>query len=352
MIRPSPEFKTWIYGRSTFETEERAAELVDYLLASSFAPNRFGSHEPLRRLMPEGVGQAISLIVSRAEQEFDPDRVVSMTLFERTDCPQCHHRVSWSRLPHRAFEISSYRVEEGFVRQPEDLTNWMDFASGLLDLHKSWYALFALDVETHQKNFLTWHTRHPRALDPAKGVVGGRGVGLELAEGIPGVYWGNYLGPFYVEWFGRERLDTTPCVEKRWLDTGGIFFTTAPTPFEWDTSEARQLQQAVKEHLGTDAFFDIETVRQVLSELEPIPERIKPEQLQPPRRVPEFPFKVEPPRPRSLEAEVEEVRRYFEEQGFILEGFEEGVLRFRDAKGGVTHITFEPDRKVEYWPKS
>lgn len=353
MAKPSLEFRTSIYTRATFDTEDRARALVNYLLASPrFAPDRFGAYEPLRRLTPDRVEKAISLIVSRAEQERDPDRVQSLTLFECSRRPRCNYYVSWARLPHRAFEISGYQVEDDFVRHVENLAGWLDFVFGLLHLHEAWYALFALGVETHEKNFLTWRKQHPRAVDPAKGIVKESGAGLELTEGIPGVYWGNYLGPFYVKWFGRDRFDSLPCVEKRWLDTGGIFFTTAPTPFDWDTSEARQLQQAIKKHLGTDAFFDIETVRQVLTELEPMPERIKPEQLQPPRRVPEFPFEVEAPRHRSLEADVEEARRYFEEQGFILEGFEGGVLTFRDAKGGVTHITFQPDRKVEYWPKS
>jgi|GEM_PF-1755498 len=352
MIEPSPEFRTWIYTRTTFDTEDRARALVNYLLASPrFAPDHFGAYEPLRRLTPDRVEQTISLIVSRAKQERDPGRVLSITLFERSRHPRCNHDVSWARLPHRAFEISGYRVEDDFVRHAENLADWLDFVFGLLHLHEAWYALFALGVETHEKNLLTWRKQHPRAVDPAKGIVKESGAGLELTESIPGVYWGNYFGPFYVEWFGRERLDTLPCVEKRWLDTGGIFFTTAPTPFDWDTPEARQLQQTVKEHLGADAFFDIETVRQVLAELEPIPEYIKPEQLQPPRRVPDFPFKIESPQRRSVEEEMEDARRYFEGQGFTFESVEESTMIFQDDKGGIVQITFGPAGKVEYWPK-
>ena len=110
----------------------------------------------------------------------------------------------------------------------------------------------------------------------------GGGIGVKLEEGIPGVFWGNYFGPFYVDWFGREKFDDLPCVEKRWLDSGGIFFTTAATPFEWNTPAARQMQQAVKDHLGREAFFDSETVIARVRQLEPIPDYSEPEQFQSP----------------------------------------------------------------------
>lgn len=236
------------------------------------------------------------------------------------------------------------------MRQASVLAEWRSFVSGLLDLHEAWYALLALGTETHKKNFLGWRGQHPRAADPARGVEGGRGVGLELTEGIPGVYWGNYMGPFYVEWFGREKLESLPCVEKRWLGTGGLFFTTARTPFEWDTPEAAQVQQAAKNHLGADAFFDIDAVRRALAELEPLPEPLEPEQLQPPRRVPAFPFKIEAPSRKPLAEQIEEARRHFEGEGFTYVGFEKGVLTFRDQSGGLTRVTVGGAGRVEYWP--
>lgn len=349
---PSPEFNVDIYSRAAFDTEERAKEVVNHLLSClRFAPNRFGQYDPLRRLTLERVEQVVLLIMNRTGQERDPERVFSNVHFERTRYPKCSYRVAWARLPHRAFEISWYIVEEDFIRAPSHLAEWLEFAFGLLRLHEAWYARFCLDMEGLQKNFLTWRKRHLRAENPHEGVEGARGVGVELEKGIPGVYWGNYFGPFYVDWFGREKFETLPCVEKRWLDTGGIFFTTAPTPFDWDTPEARQLQQAVKEHLGADAFFDIETVRWLIRELEPIPETMAPEQFQPPRRVPEFPFKVEPPRYKSVEEEIEEARRYFEGQGYTCVGVEGRTVTFHDGKGGILRVTVGPGGTVAYQPK-
>lgn len=352
MLTPSTDLTVLAYTRATFDTEERARKILDYLLRSPhFAPDRFGEYDPLRRLTTKTLDKAVSLIVNQIGQDLDPERVRSDVFFERTLSPKCDYRVAWERLPHVAFTLNWYHIEQDYVKQPELLSEWIEFTFGLIELQQAWYARFALGVEEDAKNLMSWWTQHPRARDPEKGVENEGGVGIKLEKGIPGVYWGNYFGPFYVQWFGREKFETVLCAEKRWLDTGGIFFTTASTPFDWDTPEARQLQQAVKKHLGADAFLDIETVRQVLAELEPIPEHMEPEQFQPPRRVPEFPFKVELPRRKSMEEEAEEARRFFEGQGFTLVSFEERSLVFQDQKGNVAWVTVGPGGKVEYQPK-
>lgn len=344
-----PNFKVSIKSRATFDTEERAKEVVNYLLAHPrFAPDYFGEYEPLRRLTSRRITEAIETVMNRAGQKLNPERVFSEVLFQRTQPPRCAYLVGWDRLPHVAFSTSFYNVEKEFVREATGLEEWLAFVFGLLRLHEAWYAKFALPEESASKHELSWRVQHPRVQE---GIERRSAAGVFLEKGIPGVYWGNYFGPFYVEWFGRAKFETLPCVEKRWLDTGGIFFTTAPTPFDWDTPEARQLQQAVKEHLGADAFFDIETVRQKVRALEPLPEDLHPDELMPSRRIPEFPFKVEAPRYKSIEEEIEEARRYFTGQGYEEIGVEGRTITFRDARGGILRVTVGPGGTVAYQPK-
>ena len=179
------------------------------------------------------------------------------------------------------------------------------------------------------------------------------GVGVKLEEGIPGVFWGNYFGPFYVDWFGRGKFDDLPCVEKRWLDTGGIFFTTAATPFDWNTPAARQMQQAAMEHLGRDAFFDSETVFARVRQLEPIPHNFEPEQFQTPRRLPDFPFKVTPPHNQTMpvEEQLADARQTFEGQGYTLIEESEKTLLFRDEEGGMLRVTVGVGGSIEFLPQ-
>ena len=343
-----PVFRVTIESRATFVTEERATELVDYLLAHPrFAPDYFGEYEPLRRLTPRRLAEVIDAVMNRPKLQADPERVFSLVLFARTQAPRCSYEVRWDRLPHIAFSASFYRVEQEFVRDPAGLEEWLAFTFGLLRLHAAWYASFELPEEGAAKHVLTWRVQHPRV----PGGVERRGAaGVFLEKGIPGIYWGTYFGPFYVDWFGRERFETLPCVAKRWLDTGGIFFTTAPTPFEWDTPQARQRQQAIKEQLGAEAFFDLEAVRQQVRALEPLPEGLDPERLLPPRRVQPFPFTVEPPRYRSIPEELAAARRHFTGQGYREVGVAGRTITFRDARGGILRVTVGPGGTVAYQP--
>ena len=353
MIQIFPELVVTIYSRVAFDTEERAKEMVNYLLAHPrFAPDRAGEYEPLRRLTPARFEQAVASLVNRAGQERNPERVFSDHIFARKRRPSCSFSVQWARLPHVAFRLSSYSVEDKFIQKAEHLNEWLSFAVGLLDRHEAWYASYALHEESQRKNFLEWFFLRRQVGDQKIAGKRGSGVGVELERGIPGVYWGNYFGAFYVGWFGREKFKELPCVEKRWLENGGIFFTTAPTPFDWNTPAARQIQQAVKEHLGEDAFYDFEIVRSSVLELEPIPDRMRPEQFQTPRRVPDFPFKVSPPHSQTkpIEEQLAYARQAFESQGYTLIEEDGCTLLLRDESGGILRVTVGEGGSIEFLP--
>ena len=355
MIQILPELALDIYSRVAFDTEERAREMINYLLAHPrFAPDRAGEYEPLRRLTPERIEEAVASLVNRAGQERKPDRVFSDYIFARKRRPSCSFSVRWDRLPHVAFTLSWYSVEDEFVKKTEHLNEWLNFTVGLLDRHEAWYARYALDAESHVKNFLEWRTTGGRAPSPKYRVTGmSRGVGMKLERGIPGVYWGNYFSPFYIDWLGRGKFKDLPCVEKRWLDSGGVFFTTAPTPFDWNTPAARQIQQAVKERLGEDAFYDFETVRTCVREREPLPHRMEPEECQPPRRVPDFPFTLSPPHSQTMpiEEQLADARSRFESQGYALIEEDGRTLLFRDESGGMLRVTVGEGGSIESMPK-
>lgn len=354
MLQILPEQGLTIYSRVAFDTEVRAREMVNYLLAHPrFAPDRAGSYEPLRNLTSERVDHAVASLVNRAQQERSPDRVSASHIFERKRKPACLCSVNWERLPHVAFSQSWYTVEGKFIQDERHLDEWLTFAAGLIERHEAWFARYALREESNAKNFLKWRITGRGAPSQKYWVAGSsRGIGMKLENGIPGIYWGNYFGPFYVDWFGRGKFDDLPCVEKRWLETGGIFFTTAPTPFGWNTPEARQMQQSVKEHLGKDAFFDYETVFARVRRLEPIPDNFEPELFQSSRRLPDFPFTVMPPhiQSRPVAEQLARARQAFEGQGYtpIEEG--ERMLLFRDDTGGILRVTVGKGGSIEYLP--
>ncbi len=345
------EFELLIYSRNAFDRVERAKELVDYVLTQPrFAPARATTHDLYSgraSQWDEQMDRSLDKLVPNVERPW------SECIFERSRYPSCKFIVIFGLSPSEPFSISNYRTEERFVRKAVGLEDWLDFASGLLYRHQAWYAAFYLSEEWHAKNYLAWRALYSIVCDRKETLERKAVVGSELEKCVPGVYWGNYFGPFYVDWFGREKFEDLPCVEKLWLDGGGIFFTTASTPFDWNTNEARQLQQAVKEHLGQNAFFDCETVLARVRQLEPIPRYMEPEQFQSPRRLPDFPFTIDPTysQPRPLEEQLADARQTFESHGYTLIEEDECTLLFRDESGGKLRVTVGEGGSIEFLPQ-
>lgn len=343
-------FELLIYSRNAFNTVERAKELVDYVLTQPrFAPARATTHD-----LYSGQASKWGKQMDRSLDKLIPnvERPWSGCIFERSRYPSCNFIVDFGLSLYQPFSISNYRTEERFVRKPEGLEEWLDFVGGLLYRHQAWYAAFHLSEEWHAKNYLAWRALYSTVQDRKEALERKASIGPRLEKGIPGIYWGNYFGPFFVDWFGREKFGDLPCVEKRWLDSGGIFFTTASTPFDWNTNEARQVQQAVKEHLGQNAFFDCETVLASVRQLEPIPRYMEPEQFQSPRRVPDFPFTVSPPHshPRKVEELLADARQAFEGKGYRLIGEDKRTLHFRDNADGILRVTVGEGGSIEFLP--
>jgi len=348
------ELELHIYSRAVFNTEERAEPLLEYLLqAGKFAPQYFGGLPPLRkRFVRDNLPEAVSLLANRGGSEGMFGTTRGEVWMERRKQPKmstCH--IEWVRGPTIPFSRPFYHVNGEYIQKPTHLAAWLDFCWPLLELHNAWFAAICLDGEWNDHNCLVYRQRELPDW-PDGYVMQQGGIGANLQKGIPGVYWGTYFGSFYVDWFGREKFETLPCVEKRELPSGGIFFTTAPTPFGWNEPEARAMQRAVMDHLGADAFFDMQALRAKMSAIdEPVPEDFDARNLVPPHRVPEFPFADEMKvREKSREEKIEEARRYFEHHGFAFEGIEGDEIVFRDDEGGLMRINLT-EKRINHWPK-
>jgi len=80
--------------------------------------------------------------------------------------------------------------------------------------------------------------------------------GVWLGEFLPGIYWINFFGPTYINFFGKERFVSLPTYYKEELQDGGFMVLTAQSPFDYDKSKTKKLEKEIIAHLGSDAFFD------------------------------------------------------------------------------------------------
>jgi hypothetical protein len=82
-------------------------------------------------------------------------------------------------------------------------------------------------------------------------------VGRDLERCLRGVYWANWFGPDYVNFFGQERIQSAPCHRTIRLPDGGFLLVTTPRPFDSERPEGKRAERLLLDHLGADAFFDI-----------------------------------------------------------------------------------------------
>lgn len=343
---------TLIYGRATFNTMDSAREVLGHMLTGGpFTPQYWGAVPPVRNQFDEEqLDDAARLLVNQAGQNLAPDMASGDIFLERRKKPKVQHYVKWKRGSLNPFSKSSYSVSADYLRQERRLSEWLSFMLPLLEIHESYFGALCMYDEWEDHNVLRYKTR--RLPDWPDGYDRMHGAGTELQDGVPGVYWGTYFGPFYVDWFGREKFDDLPAVDKQELPGGGIFFTTADTPFEWNTPDTQARQEAIKQQLGADAFFDIQALRTKMAEMaEPFPEGFDPLSLAPKRWVPEFPFADEmKPREKSREEEIAEARTFFESQGFVFRGLDGDVLVFDGEDGSRMQIDLS-SKLIDHFPE-
>jgi len=309
-----------------------------------FAPDVYGPYEPLRKFTNKDIDKASSMLANESGQKLSPHRIYTSLLFKRQrKKPKTSYSLEWSNLPHKTFDRNYVTTESIIIETKDTFQEWQSYFLELCVHFESWYATCMLESEHIEKHLLNWYVVKPSGIR----VESHRGVGNELYEGIPGVYWGNYFGPFLVNWFGREALMRLPCFSMQWLDTGGVFFTTAEFPDQWNTLSSLAYQKDIKAHLGKEYFFDIHTVKQMLEQLHAIPEAIKPEQLQTNRKVPDYPFEVVKP---THKVNFEEMEKNFKSLGYFVIQRNDNNLILENGKGDRVNITNIPSPTIEFIP--
>ena len=137
--------------------------------------------------------------------------------------------------------VFSHSIED-VKRGSAEAETFCDYVFGLFGIFNPVYGRLCHQKEYQGKNLI------PSA-------VGSNAVGINLRKHLPGIYWANFFGPRYIEFFGEDRLMSAPAHEVRWLGDAGILLLVSESPFDYGKPDVKEAEQAVVEHLGPDAFF-------------------------------------------------------------------------------------------------
>jgi|GEM_PF-1829712 len=76
-----------------------------------------------------------------------------------------------------------------------------------------------------------------------------------LNHRMPGVFWCNYFGTLYVDFFGKEKILSFPWENVEFLPSGGLVTFLAKEPHK-ELVQSDEREKKAKEHLGSDSFGD------------------------------------------------------------------------------------------------
>lgn len=82
-------------------------------------------------------------------------------------------------------------------------------------------------------------------------------VAGKLDTRMPGVFWCNYFGSIYVDFFGKEKILSFPWYKTEEFGNGGLITYLAKEP-DKEILESTSLETRAKEHLGIESFGDVE----------------------------------------------------------------------------------------------
>ncbi|MCI0665878.1 MAG: hypothetical protein L0220_32890, partial [Acidobacteria bacterium] len=77
---------------------------------------------------------------------------------------------------------------------------------------------------------------------------------LTPAERLPGIYWSNFFGRPYIEFFGREKLLATPCYRSAEVDNDHIVLSMSTSPCDDEMIKSDDVVNRVKTYLNQNAF--------------------------------------------------------------------------------------------------
>lgn len=255
------------YHRKSFANRQDGERFLHWLLSGrTFSPEKWAPFEPIKRPFdPAHVGEAAESFAnfSGMQKAKPPEKWAGLLVLKRTKTPKSLFYLEWNHYQHRPFNMCYFDIAENWLENANNLDAFLNFSDDLYTAFDGFsFASIASDEERGEKIDLKWF--RPDKDHPNGGYVIEEAPGIFLEKGIPGIFWGNYFGPFYVEWFGRDKFKTLPCSYKKEMPDGGIFFATAESPSKWNTEEARAMELRIKNHLGADAFFHLQTLKESL----------------------------------------------------------------------------------------
>lgn len=226
---------------STANWQDEDIESLVLLLdsRSSFRPEKWGFYEPLRSVFSRDV-------ISDAQVRWKSKRG-AILLFGINK-----YDVSMMIAKDLAFKRPNWisvNLKDEFFTDEKQIEAFLDFAKQLFAWGKMIYGYASHRLAFERKNKLSVLTRIEGKLIS----IGG----TDIRRCLPGIYWANFFGDQYVNWFGENKFWNLPSYTQQDLPKGGRLILSSGSPLDYEQSVVAERELSMRKELGERAFFDI-----------------------------------------------------------------------------------------------
>lgn len=181
------------------------------------------------------------------------------TLFRRVTPPRLHGDVSthYSNAPHNSSGLCNninLDFPISWVRQSRE-AEILALSSRLFQWAKADFGFLCTTSKSlHGSCRVVWDAPPPTKAEWQELASGW--VCRELFESLPSLFWGNFFGPVYVDFFGRQKLLKAPDCLVEELPEERIFLRLSKSIFDLASEEVLERIEALKQYLDPEAFYD------------------------------------------------------------------------------------------------
>lgn len=206
--------------------EEVAVDLLDTLLRRStpYVPEKWGTDGQPRHVIDLNY-------LSPVIEEWIAPKEFKNFLFARKRPAPAEMWLNIDRFERAKFNRFSAYISDRFFKKPGQEKELLDLITNICVSMNGVYGFIAHKTQA---------SRQSPALTPA--------------ERLPGIYWANFFGPPYIDFFGSEKLLATPCHEVREINENLILLLTAESPLQPEMLENDNIPNLIKGYLNQNAF--------------------------------------------------------------------------------------------------
>ncbi len=224
------------YSLRDLGTDEKAKEFFHLLIEENeaFIPDRYHriwkTELKGKRFDRNNLDDAVRIWISHTNSPY----YYSSTIRMRREKPfHIWIVVCWNRGPHALFNEIAIWIGEEYLS--------MDYGTKpLLSLGESLY--------NYTGGLYGFITRYD--------LKAAHFLSERLNFNLPGIFWAQFLGPQYIDFFEEERIKNAPCYLRKTLPDGGVLLQTAEFPTGLEAPADRESENILRDNLDHDAFFD------------------------------------------------------------------------------------------------